>query len=97
MYVYVLYTQLNTIQNYINYYLWGDNYHHMAVCTVKHVISNESIHSVSHVLSLIAYVSGSGALATKLETKLTWLIAECLVLLQLYSESLSLSYTNKTS
>ena len=76
--------------------MWGDNYRHMAVCTVKHVISNVSIHSVSHVLSLIAYVSGSGALATKLETKLTWLIAECLVLLQLYCESLSLSYANIT-
>ena len=69
----------------------------MAVSAVQHVISNISIQAVSHVLSLIASVSNSGVLATKLETKLAWLIAECLVLLQLYCESLSLSYTNKTS
>ena len=79
MYVYVLYTQLNTIQNFINYYFCGDSYHQMAVCTVKHVISFVTIYSVSHVLSLIASVSGLGVLATKLETKLAWLIAECLV------------------
>ena len=32
MYVYVLYTQLNTTQSFINYYLCGDNYHHMHGC-----------------------------------------------------------------
>ena len=53
-YVYVLYTQLNTIQHLINYYLCGDNYHHMAISAVQHVISNVSIRLVSHVLSFIA-------------------------------------------
>ena len=66
MHVYVLYTQLNTIQDLINYYLCGDNYHHITVSAVQHVISNVSIHWVSHVLRFIASVPGSGVLAAKL-------------------------------